>query len=238
MKLLFSRSGIAAEACHTGEVNLVIRLAVAGCDPHWLFVLSVRLAAAKAPKDPTETNGDDHQQGETHSTLSSKKRIRHACIIKAHESVRKRTKETQHKDHEDHIAETGFNSLSHNNLVRKPVPVLHAMKILDGNAAVDKEWENLKDLPAWRETKVKSKKEVIEQAQKEGRTVQLATLIDLCHLKNSELKQKFQQIQRPRRTTRGCCERRFRLVCSVHRTGIFSISNDGGQRAGLRRTSK
>ena len=75
-----------------------------------------------------------------------------------------------------------FNSLSHHNLVHKPVSILHAMKILDGNAAVDKEWEKLKDLPAWRVTKVKSKKEVIEQAQKEGRTVRFATLMDLCHL--------------------------------------------------------
>ena len=40
------------------------------------------------------------------------------------------------------------------------------------------------------------------------------------------------KIQWPRRTRKGRCCRRFRLVCSVHRTGIFSISNDGGQRAG------
>ena len=114
---------------------------------------------SKAPKNPTKTNCDDHQQEETHSAPSSKKRKTiYAYIIKAHETVRKRTKETQRKDHEDHIAETEFNSLSHNNLVHKPVPILCAMKILDGNATVDKKWEILKDLPGWRETKVKSKK--------------------------------------------------------------------------------
>ena len=35
--------------------------------------------------------------------------------------------------------------MSHHNLVQKPVPILHAMKIPDGNAAVDKEWGKSKD---------------------------------------------------------------------------------------------
>ena len=69
--------------------------------------------------------------------------------------------------------------------MHKPVPILCAMKITDGHAAVDKEWGKLKNLPAWRETKVKSKTEAIEQAQKEGRTVHFATLMDLCHLTRS-----------------------------------------------------
>ena len=77
----------------------------------------------------------------THSTPSSKKgRIIYACSIEAHESFRKRTQETQHKDHEDHIAVRRLNSLSHHNLVHKPVPILCAMMIPDGNAAVDTEW--------------------------------------------------------------------------------------------------
>ena len=42
-------------------------------------------------------------------------------------------------------------------------------------------------------TKVKSKKEVIEKARKEGRTVPFASSRDLCHFKNSELEQKFQK---------------------------------------------
>ena len=65
--------------------------------------------SSKAPKYPTETNCDDHQQGETHSTPSSKKiRTTYACTIEAHEAVRKRTDETQHIDHEDPIAERTF----------------------------------------------------------------------------------------------------------------------------------
>ena len=64
------------------------------------------------------------------------------------------------------------------------------MKIPDAKAAVDKEWEKLEKLPAWQVTKFKSKKEVIEKAQTEERSVQYATLMDLC-LKDSKLEQKF-----------------------------------------------
>ena len=74
------------------------------------------------------------------------------------------------KDHEDHIAEKGFNSLSHHNLVHKIIPVHQAMKIPDAMVAVDKEWEKLGKLPAWQMTKVNNKKEVIQEAQRETRT--------------------------------------------------------------------
>ena len=42
-------------------------------------------------------------------------------------------------------------------------------------------------------TNVKSKNEVILEAQKEQRTVHFATLVDICHLKNAELEPKYQQ---------------------------------------------
>ena len=64
---------------------------------------------SKAHKNPTETNCDDHQQGETHSTPGSeKRRTTYACTIEAHEYVRKSTTETQHKDREDPMAERRF----------------------------------------------------------------------------------------------------------------------------------
>ena len=44
-----------------------------------------------------------------------------------------------------------------------------------------------------RDESQKQKKEVIQQAQQEGRTVHFATLMDLCHFKNSELEPKFQK---------------------------------------------
>ena len=54
------------------------------------------------------------------------------------------------------------------------------MKIPDVKAAVDEEWNKLEKMPAWQVMKVKSKKQVIEKAQKEGRTVHFATQMDFC----------------------------------------------------------
>ena len=42
-------------------------------------------------------------------------------------------------------------------------------------------------------TKVKSKREVIQEAQKEQRTVHFASLMDICHLKNAELEPKIEK---------------------------------------------
>ena len=38
-----------------------------------------------------------------------------------------------------------------------------------------------------------SKKEVIDEARNKGRKVQIASLMDLCHLKNSELEPRYQK---------------------------------------------
>ena len=60
-------------------------------------------------------------QMKSHSLHTRK--IPHACILEKHESAGKRIEEIQKKkDHEDLIAEKGFNSLSHYNLVHKVFP--------------------------------------------------------------------------------------------------------------------
>ena len=46
---------------------------------------------------------------------SNSQKTEHACIVEAHESTRKRSESTLPKNHEDHIAQRGFNSLSHSN---------------------------------------------------------------------------------------------------------------------------
>ena len=43
-----------------------------------------------------------------------------------------------------------------------------AMKIPAAKAAVDKEWEKLEKISAWNLTKVRSKKEVIDEARTKG----------------------------------------------------------------------
>ena len=59
----------------------------------------------------------------------------YACIVEADESVRIRMEGTPHRYHEDHIAEKGINSSSHDNLVRNFIPLCQAMKIPDAMAA-------------------------------------------------------------------------------------------------------
>ena len=88
------------------------------------------------------------------------------------------------------LQEKGDNSLQHYNLVHKFIPVPQAMKIPAAKAAVDKEWEQLKQIPAWDLTKVRSKKEVIDEARTNGAKVHFASLMDICHLKNAQLEAK------------------------------------------------
>ena len=76
-------------------------------------------------------------------------------------------------------------------------PMPQAMKIPAAKAAVDKEWEKLEKISAWNLTKVRSRKEVIDEAR---------TKVELC----SEV----------------IFKRRFRRLCSIHRTRIISFSTD------------
>ena len=68
-----------------------------------------------------------------------------------------------------------------------------AVKIPAAKAAVDKEWETLEKILAWNLTKVRNKKEVIDEARTLGATVHFASLMDICHLKNAELEAKQQR---------------------------------------------
>ena len=90
--------------------------------------------------------------------------------------------------HQDRTEGKGNNSLQHYNLVHKFTPMPQAMKIPEAKAAVDKEWEKLEKFSAWNLTKVKSKKKVIDEARMSGVTVHFASLMDICHLKNAELR--------------------------------------------------
>ena len=56
--------------------------------------------------------------GETCSSSGIRK-TKYACIVEADESTRQRLEETQHKNHEDHIAGKGINLFNHYNLVHK-----------------------------------------------------------------------------------------------------------------------
>ena len=106
--------------------------------------------------------------------------------------------------------------MNHYNLVHKFILLPQAMKILDAKAAVDKEWKKLETIPVWQLDKVKSKKEAILEAQKDKRKVHFATLMDICHLKNTELEPKFQKYNRSSRTSRRHRKRRLRSTRSIY----------------------
>ena len=55
---------------------------------------------------------------------SGNRKSKHACVVEAHESTRKRLERTLQKDQEDRIAGKGFDSLSHCNLAHKFILML------------------------------------------------------------------------------------------------------------------
>ena len=167
-----------------------------------------------------------------------------ACILEVSESTRLRMEESLPNHHEDHIAGKGEISLQHYNLIHKFIPMPRAMKIPAAKAAVDKDWEKLGKIPAWDLTKVRSKKEVIDEARTKGAKVHFASLMDICHLKNAELETKHQKYKRSSCTPWRYCERWFWISCSIYRTRIISITNDCSKSHGyhiqttkMRRTS-
>ena len=98
------------------------------------------------------------------------------------------------KYHEDHTAGEGGNSLQHDNMVHKFIPMPQALKKNPAaKAAVVKEWEELEKVPAWKKAKVRNKFDVIDEAREEGKKVHFASLMDLCQLKNAELESKHQK---------------------------------------------
>ena len=51
----------------------------------------------------------------------------------------------------------------------------------------------MEKISAWNLTKVRSKKDVIDEARTSGAKVHSASLMDICHLKNAELEAKHQK---------------------------------------------
>ena len=126
---------------------------------------------------------------------SNKIQTKLACILEADESTRMRMGNSIPHNHEDHTAGKGENSLRHCNLVHKFIPMPQAMKIPAAKAAVDKEWDKLEKFSSWNLTKVKSKKQVIDDARTAGATVHFASLMDICHLKMLNWRQNTKNIK-------------------------------------------
>ena len=96
---------------------------------------------------------------------------------------------SQNQNHEDHISGKRFTSMSYYNLVHKFIPMPQVMKIPPAKAALDKEWKKLDGI--W--TKSRAKRSLFWKHKGTKKKVHFATLMDICHLKNAELKPKLQK---------------------------------------------
>ena len=91
------------------------------------------------------------------------------------------------------LQENGINPMNHYSLAHQFIPMPQAMKIPEAKEAAEKDWEKLEKFPAWDLTKVRSKKEVIDEAKTKGAKVHFASLMDICHLKNAKFEAKHQK---------------------------------------------
>ena len=189
-----------------------------------------------APAMPCKTS-KTCKHGETRGKTNDFK-SKFACILEASESTRLRMEESLPNYHEDHTAGQGDSSLQHyTNLFL----CLKPWKFPQQKAAVDKEWEKIS---AWNLTKVRSKKEVIDEARTSGAKVHFASLMDISHLVNAELEAKHQKYK-GRVVLRGdIVKDDSGSYASIHFTGIISISKDSSKNRGyhiqtarVRRTS-
>ena len=133
---------------------------------------------------------------------SNKSKTKLACILEPSEYTRLRMGNSIPHNHEDHIAGKGDNSQQHYNMMHKFIPLPQTLKIPAAKPSVDKEWEKLEKISAWNLTKVRSKKEVIDEARTKGAKVHFPSLIHICHLKNAELETKHQEYKRSSCTPR------------------------------------
>ena len=138
--------------------------------------LEVPMPAAMPCKTPVNC------RGETCSSIA-KHRTKCACIFDADESMRIRLEGVPQRYQRSHHCKTSefIESLQSRAQIHSAA-----------SAAVEKSWENLKKIPAWQLTKVRNKKEVIDEARNKGTKLHFASFMDLCHLKNSELEPRFQ----------------------------------------------
>ena len=91
---------------------------------------------------------------------------------------------------------------------------------------MEKECEKQEKIPAWQLTRVRNKKEVIEEARNKGRKVHFASLMDLCHLKNSELEPNFQMYKSRVVLRRDIVKDDSGSYAVFTEQGIISITND------------
>ena len=98
------------------------------------------------PAMPCKTSKKS-KHGETSGKTNNFK-SKFACILEASESTRLRMEDSLPNYHEDHIAEKGYNSLQHYNLVHN-FSYASSHEDSRSKSSSGKEWEKLEKIPAW-----------------------------------------------------------------------------------------
>ena len=136
--------------------------------------LEVPMPAAMPCKIPIKSSGETHRN-------IGKRKTKYACIVDVDESTRPKLEGAGHKPHQDYITAKGRNSTTHCSLVHKFIPMPQALKTSRCKGG------------SGQLTKVRNKKEAIEETRNKGRKVHFASLMDLCHLETSELEPQYQK---------------------------------------------
>ena len=96
------------------------------------------------------------------------------------------------RPHQDRVASAGHASEEYLAMVHKAVDLKVAKTIPKAVEALDKEWDKLTSIPTWDTSKVRERHEVREQAQKSKVVTHFGQIMQLCHIKNSELSAEMQ----------------------------------------------
>ena len=164
-------------------------------------ILEVHTDAAMPCKKRTNSSSGFQETGARLDGSNEVPKTKYACIVEAHKSTRQRVEPSLPQKHEDHIAGKGYHSMNLYHLVHKFIPLPQAMNNPDAKAAEDKEWKKLETIPAWQWDRLKSKKEVILDTQKDKRKVHFATLMDVSSQKCG-VRAHIPEVQGSNRTSR------------------------------------
>ena len=149
--------------------------------------LEVPMPAAMALQDQ-----EKKVQGNLSHSWCSQDKVR--IIVEADESTRKRVEGTLHKDHEDHIAGQGIKSWHNKNLVHKFIPMPQALrKSRCKCSSGERIWKTRENTCMAADKSQKQKRSDRRSKENKGRKVHFASLMDLCHLKNSDSEPQYQK---------------------------------------------
>ena len=159
--------------------------------------------------------------------------LKFACILEASESTRMAYGRISTEIiMRTTSQEAGDDSLQHDNLVHKFIPMPQAMKMPAAEAAVDKEWEKLEKDFGVELDKSQKVRDWSDRWSKKRRALQF-----ILHHKWTSVTWRMPNWRQSTKNTKGrvvsprCyCKRWFRILCSIHRTRIISVTNDGSQK--------